>query len=261
MNAGFLQRLLGGLGSTVGPTGRITGPPTSSNGASSMHLFWEIPPQPFVEVSADLEILDLPQVPELYFWALQVNFVDGGIDRGGAHIGLQYHPAYPDGGAVNWGGYHRGGGELDGTVSELPSALDNINTRTYRWSTARRYRFRVFLARPGNWRGTVTDTRGDVETVIRDLHVEADNLVRPMVWSEVFAHCDHPSVTARWSNLQGTTAEGSVVRALTVRTNYQSHSDGGCANTNSSVDGNGLGFLQQTNTSRSNRGGALLTLP
>lgn len=261
MNAGFLQRLLAGLGSTSVTTGRTTGPPTSSNGASSMHLFWEVPPQPLVEVSADLEILTPPKVSELYFWALQVNFVAGGAGRGGAHIGLQHHPAYPDNGAINWGGYKAGGGELDGSLSELPSALDNINTRTFPWTAGRRYRLRVFPVRPGHWRGTVLDTITGTETVIRDLYVDADHLVRPMVWSEVFAHCDHPSVTIRWSNLQATTAQGAVVRALTVRCNYQDHADGGCANTNSTVDRSGIGFVQQTNTTRAAKGGLLLTLP
>ena len=85
-------------------TTRVTGPPTSSNGASSMHLFWEVPPEPLAEVSVDVEVLTPPAVEKLYFWALQVNFVSAtGGDRGGAHTGLQYHPAYPDGGAVNWG--------------------------------------------------------------------------------------------------------------------------------------------------------------
>ncbi len=227
-----------------------------------MHLFWEVPPVPLAEVSADLEILEPPTVGKLYFWALQVNFVSSsGADRGGAHTGLQHHPAYPGGGAVNWGGYHpAGGGELDGSVSELPSTLGNINTRDYRWQPGKVYRFKVFAADAGQWRATVTDTSTGVETVIRDLLVDADHLVRPMVWSEVFADCDHPSVTVRWSNLQAVQSSGGTVRALSVRTNYQSHGDGGCANTSSTVDPAARGFLQQTNVHRPTGGGAILTL-
>ncbi len=226
-----------------------------------MHLFWEVPPRPLVEVSVDLEVVVPPAVQMLYFWALQVNFVDGGADRGGAHIGLQYHPAYPGGGAVNWGGYHPGGGgELGGSVSELPSALDNVNTRTYRWEPGRVYRLRVFSPEPGRWRGTVTDAGSGVETVIRDLFVDAAALVRPMVWSEVFAHCDHPSVTVRWSNLTAVDDRGGEIRAQSVRTNYQRHGDGGCANTTSFVDGVD-GFAQRTATERLDPGGTILTLP
>jgi hypothetical protein len=227
-----------------------------------MHLFWEVPPAPLDEVSVDLEILEPPVVDKLYFWALQVNFVTGsGADRGGAHTGLQHHPAYPDGGAVNWGGYHpAGGGELDGSSSDLPSALDNRNTRDYPWRPGRRYSLRVFRADRHRWRATVTDTVTGEATVIRDLYVEAEHLVRPMVWSEVFADCDHPSVAVRWSNLVATPAAGGAITALTVRTNYQSHADGGCANTDSSVDSEGLGFVQRTNSDRANRGGSLLTL-
>jgi len=227
-----------------------------------MHLMWEVPPRPLTEVAVDLEIVDPPTVDKLYFWALQVNFVDRGADRGGAHIGLQYHPGYPQAGAVNWGGYHPAGrGELEGSTSELPSALDNVNTRTYRWEAGRRYRLRVLLTKPGHWRGAVSDTATGQETVIRDLFVEAEHLLRPMVWSEVFADCDHPSTMVRWSNLQATTADGGVVRALSVRTNYQTFANGGCANTNSFIDANGLGFCQQTNIARANRAGSILTLP
>lgn len=226
-----------------------------------MHLFWEVPPVPLVEVSADLEVVDRPTVDKLYFWALQVNFSERGVDRGGAHLGLQHHPRYPDGGAVNWGGYHPGGGELSGSLSELPSTLDNVNTRNLRWAAGRRYRLRVFSPEAGRWRGTVTDTDSGVQTVVRDLFVDAGQLVRPMVWSEVFAHCDHPSVTVRWSNLTALPAGGGSVRALSVRTNYQSHRNGGCANTTSLVDAEGSGFLQRTTTERLHQSGAILTFP
>ncbi len=258
MVAPFLRRLLAG----VPGSSRVTGPPTSSNGASSMHLFWEVPPHPFTEVRADLTVLQPPTVDKLYFWALQVNFVANGVDRGGAHIGLQYHPAYPGGGAVNWGGYHpHGQGELEGSTSELPSALDNVNTRTYAWRTGRPYRLRVFRAEPGRWRGTVTDLGTDTETVIRDLYVDADTLVRPMVWSEVFADCDHPTVSVRWTNLSADLDGGGEVRALSTRTSYQSFADGGCGNTNSFVDPRESGFVQQTNVERINGPAAVLTLP
>ena len=226
-----------------------------------MHLFWEVPPQPLSEVRADLTVLDAPAVDRLYFWALQVNFVDGGAGRGGAHIGLQHHPAYPGAAAANWGGYHpHGRGELEGSTSMLPSTLDNVNTRDYRWRPGQPYRFRVFRSGPGRWRGTVTDLETGTETVIRDLFVEADALVGPMVWSEVFADCDHPSVAVRWTNLSADLAGGGEVRALSVRTNYQSFSDGGCANTDSSLDPTGPGFVQRTSVARVNHGGAILTL-
>ncbi len=266
MADGFFSRLIQQMTSTgQGSTGRVSGPPTSSNAASSFHLTWEVPPQPLAEVRADLTVVTPPTVDRLYFWALQVNFVDranGGANRGGAHTGLQYHPSYPNGGAINWGGYHAGGGELDGTTSALPSALDNVNTRNYPWTSGATYRFRVFAGSEtqGHWRATVTDLSTGTETVIRDLLVDADSLVRPMVWSEVFADCDHPSCTARWSNLEADLADGGTVRAKSVRLNYQRHSDGGCANTNTHVDPSGQAFLQTTNTSRGNRTGTTLTL-
>ncbi len=243
---------------TGGVAGRTTGPPTSSNRASSFHLSWEVPPVPLVEVAATFEVLEPPTVPMLYFWALQVSFMDGPSRRGGAHFGLQYHSDYPDAGAVNWGGYHDGGGELEGSLSDLPSALDNINTRTYAWQPGRRYRHRIFQSPDRGWRGSITDLATGTETVVRDLWVAGDGLVSPMVWSEVFAHCDHPTVAVRWSELDATTATGETYRTESVHLNYQTFSDGGCANTNTSTDD--VGFVQRTATERTNPTGTRLTM-
>ena len=104
----------------------------------------------------------------------------------------------------------------------------------------------------------MTDTTTGEETVIRDLWVDANHLGGPVVWSEVFAHCDHPSAAIRWSNLSGIGVDGAVHDVRSVRLNYQTHADGGCANTNTSVDGDG--FLQRTNTERITQTGQTLSL-
>ncbi len=93
-----------------------TGRPTSSNGASSFHLFWEVGGGPWTAAEAVLEVVDPPTVPELHFWALQVSFTGGGRGGGGAHLGLQWFPIHPGSTAVNWGGYAAGGGELAETL-------------------------------------------------------------------------------------------------------------------------------------------------
>lgn len=238
----------------------MAGPPTSSNGASSFHLRWEVPPTPLVEVAATLEVLAPPVVPKLYFWALQADFASAsGLRRGGAHLGLQFHPSYPGSGAVNWGGYHSGGGILDGSDSVLPSTLGNANTRDYGWEAGRPYRLRIAAVadRPGAWRGSVTDLATGTETVVRDLFVDADHLVAAVVWSEVFADCDDPSVTVRWSDFSAVTTGGEI-RPRTVQLSYQAHGDGGCANTATAVDETGW-FTQTTNTDRTNAPGSRLT--
>lgn len=239
----FLEKL-----SRPGPV-RDTGPPTSSNGASSFHLFWDVPPQPLAEVEATIEIIEAPAVDKLYFWALQANFEQGGLRRGGAHFGLQYHPSYPGGGAVNWGGYHDGGGgELEGSLSALPSALDNINTRTYPWSANRLYRYRIFRSPDRGWRGTITDLSTGEETVVRDLWIDADNMIGPMVWTEAFADCGDKPAAVRWTEMAVVTTEGNRHQVSSVRINYQSHADGGCTNTTIAADG--MGFVQRTGTER-----------
>jgi hypothetical protein len=200
-------------------------------------------------VSVTVEVVEPPVVDRLYFWALQVSFeTDRSVRTGAAHLGLQHHPAYPGAGAVNWGGYHREGGVLDGSVSSLPSALDNPSTRTFPWQPGRRYRYRIHPSPERGWRGTVTDLVAGTETVVRDLWIDGSRLMAPMVWTEAFADCGEPPSAVRWSDLEAVTVDGRRVGVDRVRVSYQSHRDGGCTNTDCSADGGGL--VQRTGVPR-----------
>ncbi|MCX7619438.1 MAG: hypothetical protein N2037_01165 [Acidimicrobiales bacterium] len=256
----FLERLR----RRVRPWDGTAGPPRSANGASSLHLVWELGRGAWTACEATLEILVPPAVPKLYFWALQVSFTRRGLGGGGAHLGLQWHPAHPGGTAVNWGGYGPDGRELDGTVSSLPSATGNPNTRDYRWEAGRPYRLRIEPA-PGQplgtaWRGSVTDVETGTTTVVRDLFSRGNRLDGLMVWSEVFADCDDPSVTVRWSGLRASNPGGEAFDVRIVRVNYQRVSEGGCANTTSQLDPRLPGFLQLTNAVRTVAQGSRLEL-
>lgn len=232
------------------PRIRTSGRPTSSNGASSFHLHWRMPASdPLVEVQATIEVLEPPRTADLYFWALQVGFSGGGA----AHTGLQWHPARGGIPAVNWGGYRGGGGELDGSVSDLPALDGNPNTRLLDWEPVRPHVLRVFAAPDGRgWRASVDDV------AIRDLYAPGEFLVSPIVWSEVFAPCDGPSVVVRWSGLRGITAKGRVVEPEALSVTYQSYADGGCDNTDFVVDD--IGVRQVTSTERHVPHGAELPL-
>ncbi len=246
---------------------RTSGEPTSANGASSFHLFWDMPPEPLAEVAATCEVLLPPAVNRLYFWALQVTFASGRRLRGGAHIGLQWNPRHPNSTAVNWGGYLTGGlDQLRGSDSALPATRRgaDANTRDFEWLPGERYRFHIG---PGGdapegmhaWRGSVTHVESGTTTTVRDLYVPADSLVSPVVWAEVFARCEHPRVSARWSGLAARTQGGKVVRPSYVRVNYQSRDKGGCDNTTVAVDE--LGLLQITSVERRVPQGATLPVP
>jgi hypothetical protein len=150
---------------------------------------------------------------------------------------------------VNWGGYAAGGSLLTGSASPLRSTPDDPNTRDYPWQPARPYRLAVRRAGEGSWRGEVADLVAGDTTTVRALTAAASFLADPMVWSEVFARCDDPSVTARWSDFEVVTDRGDRIVPAALTVNYQSHADGGCANTTSLVDGRG-GVLQVTNTGR-----------
>ncbi|HEV7888190.1 MAG TPA: hypothetical protein VGO92_11575 [Acidimicrobiales bacterium] len=213
---------LRGLFSSGAP-GSSGGAPRSANGASSFHLFWEAPGS-FDSVSAVLTVVTPPAVHRLYFWALQVSFGTGA----GAHVGLQQ---LADGKhAANWGGYGPDGSELSGTPAG--------NTRPFPWEADVPYTLSVRRGQTG-WVGTVAGPGGS-PVFTRELVVPGGSaLSDPMVWAEVFARCDDPSVVVRWSDLR---VDGAPVQA--VRANYQAAGDGGCANTDSSVaDG---AFVQTT---------------
>lgn len=246
---------------------RTWGQPRSANGASSFHLVWELPQIPLIEVSAVLEVLQQPSVRRLYFFALQVSFASDRQLRGGAHLGLQWNPAFPESTAVNWGGYGSAADAsrlLSGSRSPLKSSRNDVNTRDFAWKAGRRYRLRIAPSPEGPpevhaWRGTIVDLESGVETVVRDLYTDGAYLTAPMVWSEVFARCEQPSVSARWSDLTAVTASGDNVLPQRVRVNYQSRADGGCDNTSVVVDE--LGLIQTTSVERQIPQGALLPVP
>jgi hypothetical protein len=258
---GWLDRLVGRSGRP--PWDGTTGRPTSSNGASSLHLMWDPPPVRATAVEAVLEIVEPPTVAALYFWALQVSFAGPAGGGGGAHLGLQWFDRHPGSTAVNWGGYRAGGGELDGSVSPLPSAAGNVNTRDFDWRPGSAYRLRVELAGvapdgAGAWRGSVTDVDRGATTVVRDLWAPGDHLVSPMVWSEVFAACDDPGTSVRWSDLVVEDEHGERSTVSQTRVNYQRVPDGGCVTTTSEVDPRTGGFVQRTGTTRTTSQGAVL---
>jgi hypothetical protein len=236
---------------------RTRGFPPSGNGASSFHLGWRLPAGAghLVSASATLEVLTPPVVEHLYFWALQVAFPGAGA----AHLGLQWNHRHPGFGAVNWGGYAADGSLLAGTESPLPSTPDDPNTRDYPWQPGRPYKLGVHRTEEGAWRGEVTDHAAGDATTVRDLGAAAPHLGDPMVWSEVFARCDDPAVTVRWSEFEVVTDGGEPFAPSALVVNYQSHVEGGCANTTSVLDDRG-GVLQITSTERTTPQGAALPL-
>ncbi|MBP1632820.1 MAG: hypothetical protein H6Q11_1108 [Acidobacteria bacterium] len=246
---------------------RVSGEPRSANGASSFHLIWDLPSLPLRRVAATLEVVVPPRVPRLYFWALQVSFASGPRLQGGAHLGLQWHPRYPGSTAVNFGGYgpaERGTRVLEGTTSELRGSRRNPNTRDFPWQLGHRYRLEVAPAPEAPeglraWRGTVQDLDGGGVQVVRDLYTRAEYLHSPLVWSEVFARCEHPSVVVRWSDLQATAISDEELRPERVRVNYQTRADGGCDNTSVALDE--LGVLQITAVQREVPQAAILPVP
>lgn len=185
------------------------------------------------EVSAVVEIVTAPAVNSLYFWALQVGFARERRSVGAGHTGLQWHPAAP-GGAVNWGGYDESGRELTGTPSSLPE-VDSPNTLRWPWQAGRPYRLTVSEGAPGRWRSQVTDLVDGRQVTLRDLAVHATELTSPVVWTEMFARCDDPSVRARWSQLRARRGDGAVVSPSALVCTYQSLADGGCSNTESTL--------------------------
>ena len=234
---------------------RITGRPPSGNGASSLYVWWEIS-EPLQSVSVVIEILEPPAVDRLYFFALQASFW-GHQHEGGAHTGLQWNPRYPGSRAVNWGGYHRNGIILDGTKSPLPSAPNDPNTRDFAWQAGSRYRLSIGPAIHDHlWPARIEGLDTGENVTIRELISSGDHLRAPVIWSEVFADCDHPPAAVRWSAMTAITSSGESITVNRGRVSYQSHSAGGCANTNVLADGDGV--VQRSNCERTTPDDAML---
>jgi len=247
-----------------------SGSPPSGNGASSFHLFWDVPPGEWTGAEVTIEILRPPPVSKLSFWALQVGFADRGRSGGAGHLGPQGGSTHPGGTAINWGGYGPNGGELEGSVSALPSGSGNVNTRDYAWQVGTPYRLRVHpllgaaaAAAPAPagltpWRGEVVDLRSGTVTVVRELWAAGTTIDAPMMWSEIFAACDDPRIEVRWSDPAVVAADGRAAPITWFRVNYQSLADGGCANTDIVVDD--VGVVQRTDAERTTPQGARLRL-
>ena len=231
------------------------------NGVSSFHLWWQgvEGSSPVVEAAAVLSVVKQPEADRLYFWAMQASFLDDRRSFGAGHIGLQWNPRHPQSQAVNWGGYADIAdvqSVLTGTPSSLPSTPNDPNTRDYPWREGARYRVRIAKSDIG-WRGEISDLdRGDT-TLIRDLEAPGDRLGGFVVWSEVFAACDHPSAIVEWSDLSVTTADGELRRPASVRLTFPS--DGDCPNTDVRLTARGI--RQMTNTPRTARDGQVLPMP
>ena len=241
------------------PPERRTGPPPSANGASSFHFWWETA-QPLSSVSATLRASVPPGMNRLAFFALQASFWSADGPRGGAHAGLQWHPSYPNSGAVNWGGYDRDGAVLSGTESELPSALGNPNTRDYPWETESAYRLtigpRIIRNERVLWPARIRDLATGRETVVRELFCPGDHLRDPVVWAELFCDCDQPGVAARWSDPRAEGRDGDPVPVTGGRATYQSYQNGGCSNTDVSVR-DGTAMLRSNHPRRTPHGARL----
>jgi hypothetical protein len=175
-----------------------------------------------------------------------------GVDGAGAHLGLQWGADPPRRlRHVNWGGYGAAGAELSGEASSLPSSFSNANTRDYDWEPGRAHRLRICRAARG-WAGWVDDT------LVRCLDAPGATLRYPVVWSEVFADCDDPTISVRWSELEVRTRSGHRVPVGSVVARYQKRREEGCDNTSSSR--NGDAFVQTTNAARVTPAGAVLRI-
>jgi hypothetical protein len=144
-------------------------------------------------------------------------------------------------------------------VSNIASSVDDPNTRTWPWSPGRRYRLRIHRgSRPGWWSGEVADLETGAATHVRQLAGGGDHLASLMVWSEVFADCDAPSVAVRWSRPSVLGGDGRRHVPSGYRAAYQPWERGGCTNTNSEPAP--LGVIQRTSTSRATPDGTTIPL-
>ena len=236
----------------TGPV-RDQGLPPSPNGASSFHIWWDVPEVPLASVSVVLEVLRPPEVDRLAFFAIQASFWSHARHEGGAHTGIQWNPRHPRNQAVNWGGYDRSGAILDGTESSLPSTPHDPNTRDFAWAPGARYRLTIGLRTPGTrnpsrWPARIEGLDTGEDMVVRELLCDGDHLRAPVVWSELFTRCDDPSIEVRWTEPTALGLGGEPVPVDRGRVTYQAFDAGGCTNT--TVEADQVGIVQRSGCER-----------
>ena len=238
--------------SVSGPV-REHGLPPSPNGASSFHVWWDVPDVPLASVSVTLEVLKPPEVSRLAFFAIQAFFWSPAQHEGGAHTGIQWNPRHPRNLAVNWGGYDHGGAILPGTASSLPSTPLDPNTRDFAWQAGARYRLTIGPRTPGvrnpsRWPARIEGLDTGEDVVVRYLLCDGDHLRSPVVWSEMFTRCDDPPVEVRWSEPSALSLDGEPVPVNRGRVTYQADDAGGCTNT--TVEPDRAGIVQRSGCER-----------
>ena len=236
----------------TGPV-RDRGLPPSPNGASSFHVWWDVPDVPLALVSVILEVLKPPEVSRLAFFALQASFWSPARHEGGAHTGIQWNPRHPRNLAVNWGGYDDGGAILPGTESSLPSTPHDPNTRDFTWTPRARYRLTIGPLSPGSggpsrWPARIEGLDTGEDVVVRHLLCDGDHLRSPVVWSELFTRCDDPPIEVRWSEPSALGLDGEPVPVGRGRVTYQAYYAGGCSNT--TVETDRVGIVQRSGCER-----------
>ncbi len=236
----------------TGPV-RDRGLPPSPNGASSFHVWWDVPDVPLASVSVILEVLKPPEVSRLAFFAIQASFWSPGRHHGGAHTGIQWNPRHPRNLAVNWGGYDHGGTILPGTESSLPSTPLDPNTRDFAWAPGARYRLTIGPRTPGEgrlgrWPARIEGLDTGEDVVVRYLLCDGDHLRSPLVWSELFTRCDDPPIEVRWSGPSALGLDGEHVPVDRGRVTYQAYDAGGCTNT--TVESDRVGIVQRSGCER-----------
>lgn len=150
-------------------------------------------------------------VHDMYFYyGMQANV--GSLTNGTEamiHVGFQYHPEHPHGGALNAGGYLASDNSiLPGSVSPLPD-IDPADPTTvdYDWILGREYRFKFYNAGPGPipntyiWRTEVTDLVTNVSTIVRDNYAPGEFIRAAAFWNEGWEPSIGPEVKAEWKDI------------------------------------------------------------
>ncbi len=150
--------------------------------------------------------------------------------------------------AVNWGGYAQAADVtsiLEGSHSELPSTVDDRNTRDYSWRAGAPYRFSIERS-PNGWTSSITDVEQSTTTIIRELFAGGDRLGGFVVWSELFCGGGDPHTAVRWSNPVVARSNGVLDRPSGMTVTYPGGREWRRLDT--SVDE--IGVVQATDTRR-----------
>ena len=247
-------------GSAIGDSSgtRVTGQPTSPNGASSLHLIY--PATVAVELAVTITVTTLATPPDLVFWGMIPDLIDNaGNSASQAPTSASNTPPPTPTAGQSTGAATTPTPAPNSPDPPVPSPPPPT-TPTPATTTGSPTGPTATVSGPhppvcGEAKSPTPSPPPPLSSVTCP-PPEPPNSAAPSCSPKCFNVCE-TQVSARWTNLQFKLANATFSTPTSATTSSQEYADGGCTNTNAVTSGGGI--VQTTATTRTNPAGTSLS--